>query len=241
MMNSSFQYINADERGFKNLVFDRLLEAGYYRMQHLMFTCNETALNEEHNAVPVFWLRTLINDCTLNKHAKVILKKCMNFSVQIKKAYVDSEVEKLYALYKKHVPFAVSPNCNDYLHFDNTTDPFDSLMVQVRHNNKLIATGYFDEGSVSIAGIMNIYHPNYRTYSLGKFLMLQKLNYALSQNMLFYYTGYISTGSTRFDYKTFPDATAVEVYLPVEREWLPYHLLGKSFLNEYYQRLLSAS
>lgn len=240
-MNSSFQYISADERGFRNLLLDRLLEAGYYRMQHLMFTCNETPLNEENDAVPVFWLRTSINDCILNRHAKSILKKCAGFSVQIKKAYVDDEVERLYAMYKKHISFAISPDCNRYLHFDNMPDPFDTLMVQVYDNDKLIAAGYFDEGSVSIAGIMNIYHPHYRVYSLGKFLMLQKLNYALSQNMLFYYTGYISTGSTRFDYKTFPDANAVEVYLPLERKWLPYHLLGKSFLDEYYQRLLSAS
>ena len=238
-MNNSFQYINADERGFKNFILDRLLAAGYYRMQHLMFTCNETALDEQYETVPVFWLRTSINDCIFNRSASIILKKCEGFSVQIKKACVDDEVEDLYAVYKRHVQFTVSPTCNNYLHFDIMPDPFDSMMIQVRDDDKLIATGYFDEGNVSIAGIMNIYHPQYRNYSLGKFLMLQKLKYALSESMQFYYTGYISTGSARFDYKTFPDAKAVEVYLPLERKWLPYHLLGKGFLSEYYERLLT--
>ena len=111
-------------------------------------------------------------------------------------------------------------------------------MVQVRDQGQLIAAGYFDKGERSIAGIMNIYHPQYRNYSLGKFLMLQKLKYTLSQDMLFYYTGYISTESTRFDYKTFPDVKAVEVLLPVEQEWVPYHLLNKEFLTEYYQKFL---
>lgn len=239
-MNNSFHYINANEQGFKSFMLDALLAAGYYRMQHLMFTCNETSLGEENNPVPVFWLRTLINDCILSRQANTILKKCNSFSIQIQKAYVDDEVEDLYAIYKQRLPFTVSPTCNNYLHFGIIPDPFDSMMIQVRDGDKLIAAGYFDEGSMSIAGIMNIYHPLYRSYSLGKFLILQKLKYALSQNMLFYYTGYISTGSTRFDYKVFPDANAVEVYLPLERKWLPYHLLGKSFLSEYYKRLPSA-
>ena len=86
-------------------------------------------------------------------------------------------------------------------------------MIKIRDKNKLIAVGYFDKGFKSIAGIMNIYHPEYNMYSLGKFLMLQKLQYAQSHNMNFYYTGYISTQSTRFDYKTFPDQNAVEVLL----------------------------
>jgi arginyl-tRNA--protein-N-Asp/Glu arginylyltransferase len=110
--------------------------------------------------------------------------------------------------------------------------------VQVRDQDQLIAAGYFDKGSESIAGIMNIYHPEYNKYSLGKLLMLQKLQYALSQNKSFYYTGYISTGSTRFDYKTFPDPTAVEVLLPDKQEWQPYHLLSKAFLAEYYSKFL---
>jgi arginine-tRNA-protein transferase len=239
-MNNSFHYINAGEQGFKSFILDGLLAEGYYRMQHLMFTCNETPLGDENNVVPVFWLRTLLNNCVLNKQANSIQKRCACFSVQIQKAYVDDEVEDLYAIYKLHVPFTVSSTCNNYLHFDIMPDPFDSMMIQIRDDGKLIAVGYFDEGSMSIAGIMNIYHPEYRVYSLGKFLMLQKLNYARSQNMQFYYTGYISTESKRFDYKTFPDGNAVEVYLPPERKWLPYHLLGKGFLSEYYQRELSA-
>jgi arginine-tRNA-protein transferase len=239
-MNNSFHYINAGEQGFKSFVLDGLLAKGYYRMQHLMFTCNETPLGDESYAVPVFWLRTIVSDCASGKQANSIQMKCAGFSVQLEKAYVDDEIEDLYAIYKEHVPFTVSSTCNNYLHFDIMPDPFDSMMIQIRDNGKLIAVGYFDEGSVSIAGIMNIYHPQYRMYSLGKFLMLQKLKYARSENMQFYYTGYISTESKRFDYKTFPDSNAVEVYLPTEKKWLPYHLLGKSFLSEYYQRELSA-
>ena len=235
---NNFQCLVPGEEGFKDITLDNLLAAGFYRIQHLMFTCNETMINDEGNFIPVFWLRTLVKQCKLRKSANIILKKCADFTVSIEQARADDEVEDLYAIYKDHLQFTVANTCADYLYQQDLPQPFDSMMVQVHDNGRLIATGYFDQGSQAIAGIMNIYHPLYNTYSLGKFLMLQKLKYALLHDMLFYYTGYISTGSTRFDYKTFPDLNAVEVLLPVEQQWVPYHLWNKKLLAEYYSRFL---
>lgn len=232
-------YAASDENTFKNGTFDNLLAAGYYRMQHMMFTCNHTALGEDGPSFPVFWLRTAVKQCKLNKKANTILKKCSGFSVSVQQAYVDEEIEALYSHYKSHVPFSVSPSCSDYLHQEIFPQPFDSMIIKVRDKDRLIATGYFDKGHQSMAGIMNVYHPEYKQYSLGKFLILQKLQYALSENKVFYYTGYISTGSTRFDYKTFPDPTAVEVLLPDKQQWVPYHLVSKAFLSEYYLKYLA--
>ncbi|MDQ6814058.1 MAG: arginyl-tRNA--protein transferase [Bacteroidota bacterium] len=237
-MDSHF-YIAADEKGFKGDTLDKLLAAGYYRMQHFMFTCNDTALGNDLPVIPVFWLRTLVSQCTFGKTANNILKKCARFSVSVQSAYIDDEIENLYALYKEWVPFSVSSTCTDYLHQQIFPQPFHSMIVQVRDGRKLIAVGYFDKGHDSIAGIMNIYHPKYHTYSLGKLLILQKLRFALSQRKSFYYTGYISTGSTRFDYKTFPDPKAVEVLLPDKQQWVPYDLVSKAFLSEYYQEFLA--
>lgn len=235
---NSYKYIIPDESGFKAVTIDQLLAAGYYRMQHIMFTTNETTIDEDGKPIAVFWLRTITNRCKLNKAALTILKKCSRFSVSIQPACVDDEIETLYAHYKNHVTFSVASTITDYLHLDFLSNPFDSLMVQVRDEDKLIATGFFDKGKQSLAGILNVYHPKYQSYSLGKFLILQKLQYAVSQNKPFYYTGYISPDSTRFDYKTFPDPTAVEVLLPNESRWVPYHPLGKEFLAEYYLKYL---
>ncbi len=238
-MDNSY-YIAADDKGFKAETIDELLAAGYYRMQHLMFTCNNTTLGEKGQSIPVFWLRTLVKKCRLQNSANTILKKCAQFSVNIQPAFVNDEVENLFALYKEWVPFSVSANCSSYLYQELLPQPFNSMMVQVRYQNQLIATGYFDTGKHSIAGIMNIYHPEYKQYSLAKFLILQKLQFAFSQNKSFYYTGYISPASTRFDYKTFPDPNAVEILLPDKQEWVPYSLLNKQFLSEYYDKFLTS-
>jgi arginyl-tRNA--protein-N-Asp/Glu arginylyltransferase len=219
-------------------MLDALLSMGYYRMQHYMFTCNETPTSDDGYTIPVFWLRTMVQQCKPNKSALNIVKKCTSFKVEIMPAMVDDETEQLYALYSNHMPFSTSETCSSYLHSMEIDNPFNSWMVQVRDGEKLIAIGYFDKGQKSIAGIMNIYHPAYAAYSLGKLLIMQKLQYAIENNMEFYYTGYISTVSTRFDYKTFPDADAVQVYLPTENKWMPYLLLGKEYLQEYYIRQL---
>jgi len=238
-MSDSLQYISAGGEGFKGKALDELLAAGFYRMQHLMFTCNETTTSDEWRTIPVFWLRTLINNCKLANSAKNILRKCAGFSVVIQNAEADEEINVLYELYKNHVLFQAANSVADYLHQPILDDPFNSMMIKVYDMNRLIAAGYFDKGETTIAGIMNIYHPGYHSYSLGKFLILQKLQYALSEKMQFYYTGYISTESTRFDYKTFPDANAVEVLLPLQQMWVPYVILGKAFLAEYYAKLLA--
>ncbi|MEP6465980.1 MAG: hypothetical protein ABJB05_06725 [Parafilimonas sp.] len=237
-MSSKTFYITAGAGNFREKNLDHFLAKGYYRMQHLMFTCNDTEVGDDSYSIPVFWLRTLVQECTLQKSATAIIKKCANFSVIIQPAFVDEEIEALYTLYKNHVPFSVSSSCYNYLHQEIIANPFNSLMVQVRHKKQLISTGYFDKGLQSIAGIMNIYHPQYHNYSLGKFMILQKLEYALLHKMKYYYTGYISTESLRFDYKTFPDVKAVEVWLPLEQKWVAYHLLGKAFLADYYLRYL---
>ena len=68
---------------------------------------------------------------------------------------------------------------------------------------------------------------------MGKFLVLTKIDFALQHQIQYYYTGYISTATTKFDYKLFPDEKAVEVYLPREDKWLPFYFLGKEMLEEY--------
>src|ERR1700759_4033008 len=100
---NNFQYIGAGEGGFKDVALDNLLAAGFYRMQHFMFTCNDTIIDKEGYSIPVFWLRTLVNECKLSRSANIIIKKCAGFSVSIQQAYVDKEVEALYAIYKKHI------------------------------------------------------------------------------------------------------------------------------------------
>jgi arginine-tRNA-protein transferase len=232
-------FILPNELGCKGKLLDAYLAAGYYRMANMIFTTYATQINDTTEALPVFWLRTPVQNIVLNKAAKLIQKKGSQFTCTYKKANITAEVEALYSLYFKHIHFAAASTCFDCLHQAGFENPFTSWMIEVRENNLLIAVGFFDEGADSIAGILNFYHPNYKKYSLGKYLMLLKIKYALANNILFYYTGYLSTKVDKFDYKLFPDVAAIQVYLPAQNQWQPYSNWNKASLQQYYKQYLS--
>lgn len=227
------QYFIASQVGFTSTTLDYYLGAGYYRMQHLIFTTQLIIDPENEIKYPVFWLRTNLKKIKKTKLSLSIKNKCSVFKISIKNENINEEVEQLYTCYKNGIPFHLSANCKECLHQPELPMPYDSKMIEVRKKDELIAVGFFDCGEKSIAGILNIYNPDYKKYSLGKFLMLQKIEYAIKEKMDFYYTGYFSTGLPKFDYKIFPDAAALEVYLPVENKWIPYESISRLELNKY--------
>jgi len=222
-----------DFNGFKGGVLDDYLEKGYYRMQYFMFTAHHTQIDLDAPPLPVFWLRTKVKEVREAKTTASIRNRCGLFTVTFKQASVTYEMEVLYSLYRSHIDFNASESCHSYLENNYVTNPFDAWMIEVRDGATLVAVGHFDRGKNAMAGILNFYHPDYRKCSLGKYLMLLKIDYARKHNLDWYYTGYISTAITKFDYKIFPDAEAMEVFLPREQKWVNFVLLGKTGLNEY--------
>lgn len=231
-------YIQPDGNGFKDTILDDYLALGYHRMRNSLFTAQAVHngyYGKSRMMMVVFWLRTVVNKIIENKTTNSIRKKCAGFKVVYKEAVITEEIEKLFSLYSKLVDFEISEKCSDYFDNNLSENPFDSRMIEVRDGTKLIAVGYFDKGKNAIMGILNIYHPDYRKFSLGKFLILHKIDYALANNIAYYYTGYISTENIKYDYKLFPDVNAVEVYMPVEKRWDPVILYDKPRLATYFE------
>jgi len=228
-------YITADTNGFKGLVLDNFLRKGYYRMQHQLFTTNYTQFIQRVMRYP-FLVAIGSAESGGIKHCQKIRKKCKDLQVIVKPAEITDEVRELYAYYWEHINFITSDKCEEYLHEEGSTNPFDSWMIELRDYGRLVAVGYFDKGEKSIAGILNFFHPDYQQYSLGKYLILQKLDYARANACRFYYTGYLSTATEKFDYKLFPDINAIEVFLPIEQIWAQFNDYGKEGLEDYVMR-----
>jgi leucyl-tRNA---protein transferase len=205
-------------------MLDEYLARGWYRLGQIIFTTDYIPHGESW--CPVFWLRFRLDELHFNKKQLSLLKANRNFTVDIKPLNITVETEELYDLYKQHIDFEVSPTLTNYLYdgsiFGATQNVFQTLMIEIRDNGKLIAMGVFDEGKKTIAGIINIYHPDYYKYSLGKFLMLTKISYAMNTGKEWYYPGYIAHGYPKFDYKLFAGREAAEIYDPSSQLWLPY-------------------
>jgi arginine-tRNA-protein transferase len=230
-------YISPDHNGFKGRTLDDYLANGYFRMHNMIFTTHAVSKGVYGNStmmMPVFWLRIILKKINYTNSLMRIKSKCERFNVEIKPAIVSNEIESLYTLYHSQLDFESPSSCISRLGVEQDNSPFDSWMIEVRDGEKLIAVGYFDIGQKSIMGILNIYNPQYKKYSLGKYLMIKKMEYALANNIEYYYTGYIGTEVDNFDYKIFPDVKSVEVYLPVEKEWKPYAQYDKSWLGQYF-------
>lgn len=203
------------------ILLDSFLEKGFYRIGRHIFTTNYITIDD--NYMDVFWLRTNIDAINFSQTANKILKNAAAFKVNILPATITNEAENLYKLYKNSVNFNAAESIFGYLHGDEIHAHFVSAMIEVREGNKLIAAGYFDTGRDCVAGILNFYHPDYKKYSLGKLLMLLKLNYAKTNQIKYYYTGYIALQSVKFDYKLFPDIKAIEVFMPIEEKWIQWN------------------
>lgn len=211
-------------------LLDDYLGRGWYRMQQTIFTTDIIIKNDL--VIPVFWLRFALKKYTESKSSRKIMEQNKRFSVSLKNGHITREAEELYTLYKSSVDFEVSESISDYLVGEAPASIYNTKRYEIRDGKILVACGYFDVGVNSMAGILNIYHPDYKQYSPGKFLILLKINYALQQQMHYYYPGYISTGITKFDYKLFPGKEAAEVYLTASERWVPWLSITKEELEQ---------
>ena len=201
---------------------DIVLSKGYFRMHQYVFTCQYLVIDEA--ICPTHWLRIDLQRVAFGKSQRQLINRNKAFAVSVTPLVLTSEFTSLYARYRASIDFD-APETVEASLFDGApldSNVFDTHVINVRDGNKLIAAGIFDKGTQAIAGIMNFYDPDYKRYSLGKYLMLLKVNYAQQQQYAYYYPGYVVSYYPKFDYKLFAAEAATEVLDTTRDEWLPF-------------------
>lgn len=201
-------------------LLDRFLAAGWYRIGQSFITTDLITQNEM--LVPVFWLRIRLETYQPSRSARRIWAGCASFETEIIPFAITEEIEALYTRYRASVSHTISPTVRDYLLDGGERNAFESRLITVRDKGQLIAAGYFDVGAACSTGILHIFDPDRPRESLGKFLYLQEISYSLRHGHDFYYPGYMSTETDKFDYKLFADRFATEVYLRPLARWLAF-------------------
>jgi leucyl-tRNA---protein transferase len=199
---------------------DYFLSIGYFRMHQNVFTCN--FLLKDDVPYPVHWLRVAIGRVAFGKSQRELLKRNRAFAVTARPFALTTELQTLYARYRNSIDFDTYLSLEEALYGGPPYTTFDTYLIEIRDGNRLIAAGVFDNGNHSMAGIINVYDPDYRKYSLGKLLMLEKIRFAQQQQKHYYYPGYIVTGYPKFDYKLHAAEPATELYDARYDEWLPF-------------------
>lgn len=207
-------------------LLDQYLAKGWYRMGQVIFTTDY--LFKDERWYRVFWLRYRLKEFQFSARQRKLLQLPKGCTAGVKPLRINAELEELYGRYRDHLDFEISPalkenlNSLDFLGQAEGDSVFDSYVIEIRREEKLIAAGIFDLGDSAMAGIINIYDPAERRLSPGKRLMQIKLSYALSQKLDYYYPGYIVCGNPKFDYKLEPGREICEIFNPVTDSWLPY-------------------
>ncbi|MBL7740442.1 MAG: hypothetical protein JNK14_14590 [Chitinophagaceae bacterium] len=200
---------------------DQYLAKGWFRMGQTIFTTDFIPV--EGKIHPVFWLRFDLDRIAFGKKQKRLLAANKNFETRIQPFRLTEELEELYSIYQANIDFEISPSVESNLLDGDIANIYDTQLITVRDNGRLIAAGIFDNGLHSMAGILNFYHPDYKSKSPGKYLMLVKVKYAIDTGKRYYYPGYIAAGYPKFDYKFFPGINAAEIYDGIHERWVDFH------------------
>lgn len=200
---------------------DNFLAMGWYRIGQSLFTTNFILLNERVHRV--FWLRYNLKNIALTKSQIRLKQRNRQFEVSVKPLELTIEIENLFTAYKTGIDFQGADSVYHWLYADRPPhNVFETEVIEIRDRHRLIGVGISDQGSKSMAGIMNFYDPEYKKYSLGKYLMILKIELGLQRRLSWYYPGYIVYKRPQFDYKLSIHKSAVEVLIPEMKGWQIY-------------------
>lgn len=203
----------------KGADLDDYLARGWFRMGMFIFTTRMLPVRGED--YPVYWLRYVVDKFPRRKSFDRLWKLNDRFTTTIRPLTITPELEALHGLYYDSILFSTAGTLREILESDEG-NIFDTQVIEVREDGKLIAAGIFDRGEQAISGIKCIYDPAYKKFSPGKFLILLKHRFCMEQGLRWYYPGYFSPTYPKFNYKLFIGKEAIEVYSSAKQAWVPY-------------------
>lgn len=214
---------------------DRYLAAGWFRMHQEVFTT--THLFSGDQAYRVHWLRFAIKSIQDRSSHRRLRRRNALFQVSIAEARgIPSSHEALYATYRASIDFEGADSVTHALFGDepNASNIFQTKCITISDGSRPVAVGYFDTGLRSGASILHFFDPEYRRYSLGKYLILLTLDYLRNQGMEYYYPGYVVAGKEKMNYKLFLGRSHATYFDPTSASWRPFHerLLQSEKLSE---------
>jgi len=199
---------------------DAYLARGWFRMGQTIFTTN--FLHFADQMYSAIWLRVGLDGLGTDGAQARLFKQNKNFQTNIQPANLTAEHEALYLRYRQPLTFEPSASLNQLLFGKRGANTvYNTYEVTVRDGDKLIAVGFFDLGWHSAMGITSVYDPEYKKYSLGKYLIYQKIDFCKKRGLNYFYPGYFVPGYAYFDYKLTIGRSTLEFLQLTSQRWLP--------------------
>jgi leucyl-tRNA---protein transferase len=201
----------------KGEVLDKYLKLGFFRGGYRIFTT--TFLQVEEELYNTHWLRINLNNFSLSKKQQDLFKRNSRFKTVLRPLEINEEKDALFSKYRAATPFIQSPSLFFLLHDFEYRNTYNSWELCIYDDNKLIGLGVLDLGKETCAGITSIFDPDYKKYSIGRYMILSKIFQAKQNNFDWFYPGYFTTNYKVFDYKLDLDYNNTEYYDFVKNDW----------------------
>ena len=196
---------------------DLYLARGWFRMGQTIFTTN--FLSFKHQLYSAVWLRILLEEFHIDHTQQKLNKLNSKFRTEIQPASMNAEKEILFEKYKESISFEASASLNHLLYGEESYNIYNTYEINIYDSDVLIATGFFDLGKKSAAGISSFYDPDYKKHSLGKYLIYLKISYCKEQGLEYFYPGYFVPGYPLFDYKLEIGKSSLQYLSLTAQQW----------------------
>jgi len=197
---------------------------GWFRMRQTLFTTHFLEFDREfYSAV---WLRVDLGASIFDRTFRDLERRNRRFRLEFAPLGVKGPSdahEDLYQRYRRWVPFEPAPTLKDLLYGDSFHNRFPSWLVSLFDGERLIAGGIFDLGEAAAAGINVFYDPEYRRFSLGKYLIYKKMEFCRDRGYSWFYPGYVAPGQPRFDYKWSVGNPGIQSLDLASGAWMAWH------------------
>jgi leucyl-tRNA---protein transferase len=194
MLPNNFVVIDPIDNSF----LDELLAKGYRHFGERFFRYKEAYHEEVCKVLP---LRIRLDRFKLKKDQKKIKKKNIDTIVQISPASITEEKIHLFNTHKMRFKEGIPSSLYTFLSEDPAINPCKNVNIEVFLENKLIAVSYLDLGRNSCSSVYGFFDLNHSNRSLGIYTMLCEIEFAISNNYTYYYSGYAYDVKSFYDYK----------------------------------------
>lgn len=198
---------------------DDFLARGWYRMGQCIFTTD--FVEREGIFFPAIWLRNCLKSFHISSSFNKLERRNRAFDIEITPFIYSNNYETLFQKYRASLPPGRAIDLYSFLMGDSSVIIFHSWVINLYDNNKLIGSGIFDLGEKSAAGIASFYDPDYKTHSIGRYLIYKKMEYCKQKNLEYFYPGYFVSGIKAFDYKLEMGKDSLEFFDMNKELWKP--------------------
>ncbi len=178
---------------------DALWEKGWRHFGPIFYRYQKANTNDGlRHVLP---LRIPVQQFSLSKSQRRVLRRNADVEVRLKRAEPDAERQRLFDLHKQRFKENIPNSIEDFLGPAPQAGPCLTVEVGGFLHGRLVAASYLDVGERSVSSIYAFFDPEFSDRSLGTATMLWEIVVARRVGKIWHYPGYCYVEPSGYDYK----------------------------------------